>query len=308
MTSSAATPLKLIPAVAAGACMGVVRERRGAHAWGERRSCELGTTQIHVYRTGQQQNVPITVSEAMIVFAIATAGSAECVALDRQAPRRCIGGPAVMLLARPGRSNLIWHEGSEGVLLRLPRTSLQILAGARSGQALRIAATDAVVNASDEMVAIMTRLAAWVWTGRGMDREQDDWRSAIHASIVDGLLGGADWNCLTVVSRAAQQVLTALGERVEGPLDLDRFAASHGITLRTLREAVSACFGKSLSAFVQEARLRYARERLSSGFESRAIQAIAEAAGFQNASSFARAYSRCFGESPTQTRARSIEI
>ncbi len=135
---------------------------------------------------------------------------------------------------------------------------------------------------------------------------RESWETAIEQAIVDALVGRPEWAKLLVVSRALQAAIAMIRAQADSDIDLVRLSASAAVTLRTLRETFSACFGISLAAFILETRLAGARERLSSGYDSRPIQAIAEAAGFKSSSSFSRAYARRFGETPTQSRTRGV--
>jgi AraC-like DNA-binding protein len=138
-------------------------------------------------------------------------------------------------------------------------------------------------------------------TGPAGASAQDRFIDRLVAAIERQQLAPAVFLLARSVKRAMDQVRESGGQ-----CDGDALAAAAGVTSRTLRNSFRACLGLTLATFIQQEQLETVRRQLASARESRTIQAIAEAAGFASAIAFSRAYQRCFGETPTQTRVRAV--
>jgi len=85
----------------------------------------------------------------------------------------------------------------------------------------------------------------------------------------------------------------------------EQLAGVAGVTLPVLRRNFKNCLGLTLTQFMLEARLQWARERLGSNTESRSIAELAAVIGLSGVR-FSRVYQRIFGETPTRTRMRAF--
>lgn len=74
-----------------------------------------------------------------------------------------------------------------------------------------------------------------------------------------------------------------------------RFGMSEAMTLRIFRNVT----GLTLTAYLRQARLRWARRELEDG---KAVKVIAFACGYTHVGNFTRAYRQAFGEAPNETR------
>lgn len=83
----------------------------------------------------------------------------------------------------------------------------------------------------------------------------------------------------------------------------EELAAHIGVSVRTMHDAVQRYRGMSLHRYLRLRRLWLVRRRLVAGAES--VKAAALAYGFWHLSDFAQAYREQFGESPSETLARS---
>lgn len=83
----------------------------------------------------------------------------------------------------------------------------------------------------------------------------------------------------------------------------EELAAHIGVSVRTMHDAVQRYRGMSLHRYLRLRRLWLVRRQLLAGAES--VKAAALAYGFWHLSDFAQAYREQFGESPSETLARS---
>ena len=88
------------------------------------------------------------------------------------------------------------------------------------------------------------------------------------------------------------------------PMSLDELRTVAGVSARTLQEACLARWGQTPIELVATRRLEIARSLLSSGRES-TVTAAALHSGFSHFGRFSVVYKRAFGESPSETLART---
>jgi transcriptional regulator GlxA family with amidase domain len=190
--------------------------------------------------------------------------------------------------------------------LHLPRNQLQAAASRRFGQPQRLAGYAFRLDRDPGCDGFASIFAQFLERAR---TDQAPGAGPVEDFFIERTITALERQGLAsealVVARSVKHAMDMVREE-DGPNDAERLATAAGVTARTLRNSFRACLGQSLSAFVQQARLDSVRRQLASGRESRSIQALAEAAGFSSATAFARAYLRCFGESPTRTRARAV--
>lgn len=90
-------------------------------------------------------------------------------------------------------------------------------------------------------------------------------------------------------------------------LSAEDLVSASGVSESTLRRALHARTGETLSQLIMTIRLDQAWAWLSTNRESRTQAEIAAALGFRAAGVFARAYRRRFGETMSQTRRRAVQ-
>lgn len=103
--------------------------------------------------------------------------------------------------------------------------------------------------------------------------------------------------------RIFREVQAALAGDVGAPVYSGDLARQVGVSVRTLHDAVKRFRGMSLHRYLRLRRLWLVRKRLLSGGHS--VKACALASGFWHLSDFSRIYRLQFGETPSQTLARS---
>jgi AraC-like DNA-binding protein len=116
---------------------------------------------------------------------------------------------------------------------------------------------------------------------------------------------------LVELSPSSRQIV----ERVDGwirahaaqPMSLDELRTVAGVSARTLQEACLARWGQTPIELVASRRLEIARSLLSSA-RAPAVTAAALQSGFSHLGRFSVAYKRAFGESPSDTLARTARV
>jgi AraC family ethanolamine operon transcriptional activator len=102
-----------------------------------------------------------------------------------------------------------------------------------------------------------------------------------------------------------RDVQAVLSSDVGHPIYSGDIARQIGVSVRTLHDAVQRYRGMSLHRYLRLRRLWLVRQRLRAGTDS--IKACALAFGFWHLGDFSRIYRAQFGESPSETVARSRE-
>ncbi|HET7447413.1 MAG TPA: GlxA family transcriptional regulator [Methyloceanibacter sp.] len=151
------------------------------------------------------------------------------------------------------------------------------------------------ISALDMMVALIERNH-----GRQLAASVGDW--FLHTHIREGFgpqrmdlryrLGVADEKLLSV--------LRAMERSIETPLARADLARAAGISLRQLERLFQRHIGHGIHSHYRWLRLERARQLLRE--TSLPVLDVALATGFTSSSQFARAYSRAFGEPPSDTR------
>jgi len=151
------------------------------------------------------------------------------------------------------------------------------------------------ISALDMMVALIERDH-----GRQLAASVGDW--FLHTHIREGFgpqrmdlryrLGVADEKLLSV--------LRAMERSIETPLARAELARAAGISLRQLERLFQRHIGHGIHSHYRWLRLERARQLLRE--TSLPVLDVALATGFASSSQFARAYSRAFGEPPSDTR------
>ena len=151
------------------------------------------------------------------------------------------------------------------------------------------------ISALDMMVALIERDH-----GRQLAASVGDW--FLHTHIREGFgpqrmdlryrLGVADEKLLSV--------LRAMERSIETPLARAELARAAGISLRQLERLFERHIGHGIHSHYRWLRLERARQLLRE--TSLPVLDVALATGFASSSQFARAYSRAFGEPPSDTR------
>jgi AraC-like DNA-binding protein len=111
---------------------------------------------------------------------------------------------------------------------------------------------------------------------------------------------------LSMPSRAlVGRVEAYIDAHAREPLVLADLVAVAGVSTRTLQSGFLAVHGMSPMRYLQQRRLARAREDLLRAAPETTVAEIARRLGFAAAGRFSLLYRQCFGESPSETRARA---
>lgn len=206
-----------------------------------------------------------------------------------------------VLLGR-GEGAVEWQPGSRALILRIPRMEAQLLASARHGGGRRLARGPLAVDLPrarelDRWIAILAE--------RNVDGKEG---SRVLEALLDALAMQYGADAAFPPSRSISVARAYLDARKAEAVGLDELALKAGVTPVTLQRGFKACLGVTVAGYGQAVRLHAARARLRCGWESRSIAIIARGSGFQSVTSFARAYQKLFGETPTRTRMEAARI
>jgi AraC-like DNA-binding protein len=104
--------------------------------------------------------------------------------------------------------------------------------------------------------------------------------------------------------QVVERVDTWIRAHMALPISLDELSAVAGVSARTLQEACLARWGQTPIELVASRRLETARSLLTSG-RATTVTAAAVHSGLSHLGRFSVAYKRTFGESPSETLART---
>jgi transcriptional regulator GlxA family with amidase domain len=107
-------------------------------------------------------------------------------------------------------------------------------------------------------------------------------------------------------TRVVKQVEEYLTAHAAEPVSIAALAELTGVSLRSLGRSFKAVRGCSIRTFLQQQRLELARLRLLTAAPGTTVTQVLYASGFGHAGEFSVAYRRRFGESPSETRRRSL--
>ena len=140
--------------------------------------------------------------------------------------------------------------------------------------------------------------------------------AGVPAAITESLLAAVDnaladriWPPISSGVNAARQykifrdVQEVLSNDIAQPVYSGELAAQLGVSVRTLHDAVKRYRGMSLHRYLRLRRLWLVRKRLLEGSQS--VKASALAFGFWHLGDFSKSYRWQFGETPSETLARS---
>lgn len=210
--------------------------------------------------------------------------------------RRCATGDA-LLWSRHEPLRATGSERASGLLLNLDREQLNAAASAAFGDGRRLAQA-AIILGGGDLAAALDALA------RRLPYAAD----TICRAIVGTILARCDARTVLAPVRAVSEAMQLVRDDPGGSHDIERLATRVGVTAQTLRKGFRACLGLTVAEFVATVRLDWAHGRLASGRESSSVAVLARLAGFADSSHFARGYARRFGETPSQTRMRAVQM
>jgi AraC-like DNA-binding protein len=251
-----------------------------------------------------QRAVTLTPSDSLIYVILPVLGGVVAVTAE---DTHQVGAGEALLLARAERVSCVWHPGSAGLVLHIPRASIQAAAARLSDAPCRLAGIVTVFTWKERPAFLAgppfdpSLIDNSLRPAESLERQRLLCHSLVQAIEAAGL-GRAAF----LVAKSVMRALAHVRANPSGAWTVEDLAPIAGVTAATLRKNFRACLGLTVTQVVREARLQWARDQLVSAHESRSIARLAGAAGFGSAGVFARAYQQHFGETPTQTRARAF--
>lgn len=195
------------------------------------------------------------------------------------------------------------------LVVECARERVNAVASARLGDGRRLARGVVSLDRAPALHALLRRL---MLAGAGAVAGDGDALAAVEAEfypvLVAALLDGSDGAARLQPMRAVSEAMQILRTRLDLPVDLEALATMVGVTPQTLRKGFRLCVGATVKEFAAAVRLDWARDRLAGGRETRPVAALAQQLGYASATHFSRSYVRRFGETPSQTRARTARM
>lgn len=195
------------------------------------------------------------------------------------------------------------------LVVEFARERVNAVASARLGDGRRLSRGVVALDRAPALHALLRRL---MLVGAGAMAGDDEALAAVEAEfyllLVAALLDGPDAAARLQPMRAVSEAMQILRTRLDLPVDLEALATMVGVTPQTLRKGFRLCVGATVKEYAAAVRLDWARERLAGGRETRPVAALAQQLGYASATHFSRSYVRRFGETPSQTRARTARM
>ena len=221
---------------------------------------------------------------------------------------RCPAGTS-FFYSREETVSAVWRQSAWGLVIHLQRDRLNAAASAILRDGRRLAPTARILGGGSDrrLEQSIERFLSGLATlalqqGPPAIAAESNFYRALGNRIVE--LGAAD-EVLPPVRIVSEAMRIVRQDHAEA-FDIESLATMVGVTAGTLRKGFRTCLGMTVKEYIQNVRLDWAHERLSSSRESRSVTEIAVAAGFNDGPNFSRRFVRRFGEPPSQTRARAV--
>ena len=216
------------------------------------------------------------------------------------------------LFAGKERLGVTWRAGSVALFVYLKRDRLNAAASAMLADGRRLAAMAMPLvpagddrrleRAADRIISLCGNLSpSHCPASFAVETE-------LYQALACRLASSADVQAILPPVRAVSEAMRLVRDDHRRAFDVESLAAMAGVTGQTLRKGFRACLGITVKEYIRTIRLEWAREQLKSARESRSIADLALAAGFADTPAFSRGYLRHYGESPSQTRARAVQL
>lgn len=212
---------------------------------------------------------------------------------------------SALLLAGGGEIRCVWAAGSRALMLQVPRAAIQAEASRVTGRPRRLAAVNHGFGWATQQLGIEL-MAPGEPECSGFEVELPEQR--VLAALVSALLEDQSATLLFPVAGSVERAIDQMRANPQHGWSPHSLAAVAGVTVGTLRRNFRACLGVSITQQIQQIRLDWVRTRLESETESRSIGDLSRVAGFGASGRLSRAYQLQFGETPSQTRARTFGL
>lgn len=234
-----------------------------------------------------------TVPAGVILVVITGVGSAQ---ISASRSITGIGSGQAGVIARPGRVDVAWSAGSHGYVLKLDRRETQAKLFWGRGEPRRI--RQVVTAVAWSTTRAESALARLLMTGSTEDVNT-------LSGLIGHLLTQGD-EPLSSVAPAISAAIAAIRAQPAGPHDLASLAMAAAAKPSSFRRELSDLLGISPTRLISDCRIVMAGDLLRSCRETRSVDQVARALGFQSSATFARAFARHFDRSPAKFRAEAI--
>lgn len=251
----------------------------------EPRRLQLGTVIADVRSFTSQRSVRITPSANLVHVVIPLTGG--MTAVMPQGAHRVAPGTA-LLLAQRERTDCVWFAGARGLVLHVSRTAIQAQAFAAFDEPRRLGNVTLLLDLNEPgssfeaAIAPLSRLSP-----EGANAAMGD---ATVAGLVDMLRLSEEAAGAFPIAASVKRAIDHLRHTSRTACPPEQLACIAGVTLPVLRRNFKDCLGVTLTLFMLDARLEWARERLTSTRETRSIADLAAATGLNGVGVFTRAW------------------
>ncbi len=227
-------------------------------------------------------------------------------------------GPGVATVFMPGHpANIVWGADALQLCLMIPAPTLveeleQLLGRAVSDPLVFETEMDLSTATARGWRASLEVLRTELTDGPGLASQIRVARQ-LERLVVDGLLLGQPHNYSDALDRGSwrppsgpvARARQLLEERPEEPWSTSSLAVGVHLSVRSLQEGFARDFGVPPMKYLQQVRLRRARDLLRDASPTQTtVAAVASGLGLSHLGRFAAAYRLAFGESPSETLRR----
>jgi len=267
----------------------------------------VGDCELYALRYGGEVEVRPQPFEDFVLVQMPLRGT---VTLSADGQHRSINAGEVAWLAPCEETRLLWREGCEQLILKIPQA---LFSGCQlSAQHGKRATLPAISQLSRPLAIRWLRLVSELLEhlpGAGTGAASSPWLAHVQNSLPLFLLShlatphsqvSAPDAPRSTVSRQVQRLEAVLQAHLTQPISLAQLASSVGASVRSLNSLCQREHGQSPMERLRSLRLEAARRCLMAD-EQASVTHIALQFGFGHAGRFARYYQQRFGELPGHT-------
>lgn len=249
----------------------------------------------------------------MVAVFIPRAGAAPVFAFDQLVD----AGQCMTVMG--GELEGVTHTGYEESDLAFDLNACQSQLEALNGGSMGVKFGTTIAAPGPEWIAEMTARIEWLLTAareNGASLSNPQLRTSLTDHLLTAMVGfdptPADVDCTTRKATASRRAAVRLAReyihaRLSEPLPLSELCRHAGLKVRTLETGFREVTGLTPIAYIRSLRLNTVRRALhDTSARQRSISDIALDNGFWHLSQFATDYRRLFGETPINTRRRSL--
>jgi AraC-like DNA-binding protein len=214
----------------------------------------------------------------------------------------------------------VLEPGYEQITIKIRRNALELFLGQELGHRIDrpIEFMAHPIRLDQAMASLLQYLAVLTSeeNGSNFPIHSEPMQRHLQRALMSTIIGCLDNNYIDEYRRIGHNVLPHYVRRAEifirqnagQDIGLDDIVDASGVCRRTLHHGFRQALAMSPLQYLKSCRLRTAREALLNASETRkTVTEVVIMSGFNHLSKFAQDYAAMFGETPSQTRRRSIE-